>query len=180
MMNSAAGSRPPPRPPGLTCARCLGHAVQGPDLAHLERGPHFMTAVRVTADHARRQHDRRQNPEGAAGVHAWACSSGHCRMSQQVRSRWTDYCGRTPNCVTALKGRRGVQASDKTLGSGPHIIVGDEREQRFGLFSPARGRVLRAQACLSRVQHFAVSACLLPKPRALSPPFLFTSAMCPH
>lgn len=74
----------------LTCARCLRDAVQWPNLAQLERGPHLMTAVRVRAGHAGREHDRGQNPKGSARVYARACSSGHCRISHQVSALVAD------------------------------------------------------------------------------------------
>lgn len=83
----------------------------------------------------------------------------------QVSLWWIDYCSLTPNCVTVLK-LDGTEAATMSLNiwetfpSDVHIIDWDDCEQRFGGLPLHRGRVVRAEACLSRVQHFAVVGCL--------------------
>lgn len=178
----------------LTCVRCLRYAVQRPDLPQLESGPHFMTAVCVHVDHTRRKYE--QNPNGSARVYAWAYSSGHCRISHQVSFVDKLYCSRTANCVTVLKidGTQVVQWSDdefKHLTKRFRLIVhiigwGDECERLTAeLWGSSLGQrqsgVGWSQSVpLSTLCSGRLSACLVPKPGAHSPPFLFTSAKCPN
>lgn len=175
----------------LTCARCLRYAVQRPDLPQLESGPHFMTAVRVHVDHTGRKYDRWHNPEGSARVHAWAYSSGHCRISHRV-SLWIADCSLTANCVTVLKidGTQ-VQWSDDEFKHLTNVSVWFSHYWLGWVWAPhsrglgsslgqrksgvgSRQCVPRSTLCSGRL-----SACLFPKPCAHTPPFLFTSAKCP-
>lgn len=177
----------------LTCARCLRYAVQRPDLPQLESGPHFMTAVRVHIDHIHRKYDRWQNPKRSTRVHAWAYSSGHCRISHQVSS-WIAFWSLTANCVTVLNiDGTEVQWSDNEFKHLTNVSVWSSHYWLGWVRAPhSRGlgsslaqmksggvgwsqSVPRSTLCSGRL-----SACLFPKPCAHSPPFLFTSAKCPN
>lgn len=117
----------------LTCARCLRDAAQGPNLTKLERGLDLMTAVRGHLDHIRRKDHRWQDPESATiTVHAWGYSSGHCRISQQVSLRRTDYRALIPDCGRALIWR-GTEAATMSLNiTDIHIIHWGGRARWFG------------------------------------------------
>lgn len=106
--------------------------MQGPNLAHLESGPHFMTAVRVHVDHTGCNYDHCQNPKGSTGVYAWAYSSGHCRISHQVPLWRIDYCSLAPNWVTGFKLDDDFKHLTNVCVRFSHIIDRDECAQRFG------------------------------------------------
>lgn len=165
--------------PLLTCGRCLRYTVQRSDLPQLESGSHFMTAVGVHVDHIHRKYDRWQNPKESAGVHAWAYSSGHCRISNVV-SLWIAYCSLTASCVTVLEiGGTEVQWSDDEFKHLTNVSVWFSHYWLgwvWALHSIGSGSSLEqrtsglGEASLSLLQHFAVVGCLhacLPNLRTL-------------